>query len=181
MVTRRELYGLVWSKPMTKVAEELGVSGSYMVRVCLTLNVPCPARGYWAKLAAGKAPPPEPIPEARPGDPPEWSKDTQLPSHRFRNPTILKRRILPPSAGLGGQHALLRGTREHYLKSRYDKETEYLKAAKKNLPDITASKAGLDTAMEFANALYTALETEGYRTILAPNHEPPSRDHIDKH
>lgn len=61
MVTRQELYDLVWAKPMTKVAEEFGVSGSYMARVCLTLNVPRPERGYWAKLAVGKAAPPEPL------------------------------------------------------------------------------------------------------------------------
>ena len=51
MVLREELYQLVWSKPMIKVAEQLGVSGSYMARVCTVLNVPRPERGYWAKLA----------------------------------------------------------------------------------------------------------------------------------
>lgn len=45
---------------MTKVAEQFGVSGSYLTRVCTTLNVPRSERGYWAKLAVGKAPPPDP-------------------------------------------------------------------------------------------------------------------------
>jgi hypothetical protein len=45
MITREQLYELVWSKPMTKVAEELQVSGSYMARVCSVLNVPRPDRG----------------------------------------------------------------------------------------------------------------------------------------
>ena len=58
MISREELYKLVWSKPMTKVGEDLGVSGSYMTRVCTLLNVPRPGLGYWAKLAVGKAPPP---------------------------------------------------------------------------------------------------------------------------
>lgn len=68
MISREELYKLVWSKQMTKVGEELGVSGSYMTRVCALLNVPRPGLGYWAKLAVGKAPPPTPLPETRPGD-----------------------------------------------------------------------------------------------------------------
>jgi hypothetical protein len=33
MISREELYELVWSKPMTKVAEQFKVSGSYMARV----------------------------------------------------------------------------------------------------------------------------------------------------
>lgn len=56
MVSREELYELVWSIPMTKVAEKFSVSGSYMARVCSVLNVPHPERGYWAKLEVGKAP-----------------------------------------------------------------------------------------------------------------------------
>jgi hypothetical protein len=56
VVSREELYELVWSMPMVKVGERFKVSGSYMARVCSTLRVPRPERGYWAKLAVGKAP-----------------------------------------------------------------------------------------------------------------------------
>lgn len=56
MVSREELYELVWSVPMLKVAEKFKVSGSYMARVCSTLHLPRPERGYWAKLAVGKDP-----------------------------------------------------------------------------------------------------------------------------
>ena len=75
MISREELYQLVWSKPMTKVAEQFEVSGTYMARVCTMLNVPRPERGYWAKLAVGKAPPPDSLPDARPGDLLSWSND----------------------------------------------------------------------------------------------------------
>lgn len=78
MISREELYRLVWSEPMIKVAERFGVSGSYLARVCTVLNVPRPVRGYWSKLAVGKAPKAEPLPEARPGDQTSWSKDGDL-------------------------------------------------------------------------------------------------------
>ncbi len=39
MISREELYELVWSVPMVKVAEKFKVSGSYMARVCANLNV----------------------------------------------------------------------------------------------------------------------------------------------
>ncbi len=68
MITREELYALVWSRPMTKVAKQFEVSGSYMAWVCSVLRVPRPPRGYWVKLAVGKAPTPRPLPEVQPGD-----------------------------------------------------------------------------------------------------------------
>ena len=78
-VSREALYEMVWSEPMLRVAARFGVSSSYMARVCTLLNVPRPERGYWAKLAVGKAPKQPPLPEPRPGDPLEWTRDGALP------------------------------------------------------------------------------------------------------
>lgn len=77
MIAREELYELVWSMPMTKVAEKFSVSGSYMARVCsvFALGVPRPERGYWAKLEVGKALPRPALLEALPGDQLFWSQD----------------------------------------------------------------------------------------------------------
>lgn len=68
VITREELYELVWSEPMTQIAEKLDVSGSYMIRVCNSLRVPRPGRGYWARIAAGQKLKKEPLPAARAGD-----------------------------------------------------------------------------------------------------------------
>jgi hypothetical protein len=67
--------------PMTKVAKRFNVSGSHMVRICSMPHVPRPERGYWAKLAVGKAPDRPSLPEAYPGDQLSWSWDgeSQLP------------------------------------------------------------------------------------------------------
>lgn len=59
---------------MTKVALKYGVSSSFMARVCTWLNVSRPERGYWAKLAAGKATKQPPLPEAELGDELEWNR-----------------------------------------------------------------------------------------------------------
>ena len=72
-LTREALYELVWAQPMLKVGAQFGVSSSYMARVCSALNVPRPERGYWAKLAFGKAPAVPALPDARPGDQLAWS------------------------------------------------------------------------------------------------------------
>ena len=72
VVSREELYELVWSMPMVKVATKFNVSGSYMARVCASLNVPRAERGYWAKLAVGKAPDKPSLPESQTGDQISW-------------------------------------------------------------------------------------------------------------
>lgn len=53
-VTRDQLYNLIWSKPITKVAEEIGVSDSMIIKACKKLDVPRPPAGHWAKVRAGK-------------------------------------------------------------------------------------------------------------------------------
>ena len=54
LLTRTELYDMVWARPATKVSAELGISGVALGKICRRHAVPVPERGYWAKLAAGK-------------------------------------------------------------------------------------------------------------------------------
>lgn len=49
-VSREELYEQVWSKPMTKVAEDYDVTGTALKKTCDRHHIPTPERGYWAKL-----------------------------------------------------------------------------------------------------------------------------------
>jgi hypothetical protein len=52
--TRRAIYDLVWSKPMTKVAADLQISDVALKKACDRHRVPTPPRGHWAKKEAGK-------------------------------------------------------------------------------------------------------------------------------
>jgi hypothetical protein len=53
-LTRQELYDLVWSTPMIKLAEQFGLSDVGLTKICDRHRVPTPPRGYWAKKDAGK-------------------------------------------------------------------------------------------------------------------------------
>lgn len=53
-VSREQLYELVWSRPVTHVARELGISNVGLAKVCARLGVPRPGRGYWARKAQGQ-------------------------------------------------------------------------------------------------------------------------------
>ena len=54
ILTRRELYDLVWSKPLRDVAADLGISDVGLGKVCERHRVPRPEQGYWNKVNAGK-------------------------------------------------------------------------------------------------------------------------------
>jgi hypothetical protein len=64
--TRQELYDLVWTTPMVKLAREFGLSDVGLRKTCVRHQIPTPPLGYWAKLSFGKPakktalPPPSP-------------------------------------------------------------------------------------------------------------------------
>ncbi|MBL3568941.1 hypothetical protein BV509_21065 [Rhodovulum sulfidophilum] len=63
--TRRDLYDLVWSKPMTSLAQKFGISDRGLAKTCSRNRVPVPPRGYWAQVAADEQPPVPPFLELR--------------------------------------------------------------------------------------------------------------------
>ena len=183
MVKREELYELVWSQPMTKVAQQFDVSGSYLARICTLLNVPRPERGYWAKLAVGKAPPKVPLLPAQPGDPMHWSSEGErVPQPKPQAPKVPRerksgRKIRVPREHI---HHLIRGAKPHIEKTRRIDEGMYLKPYKFLLVDVTASQAGLDKALGLANDLFNALESVGHRVTMASAEAGLRRAPIDE-
>jgi len=55
--SRVELYELVWAKPMTHLAKELGLSDVGLRKICVKFGIPLPLRGHWARLQVGKQDP----------------------------------------------------------------------------------------------------------------------------
>lgn len=53
-MTRQELYDLVWSKPMTHIAKDFGMSDVAVRKHCKNMDIPTPPVGYWTKLEYGK-------------------------------------------------------------------------------------------------------------------------------
>jgi hypothetical protein len=183
-VTREALYRLVWSEPMLKVAARFMVSSSYMARICTLMNVPRPERGYWAKLAVGKAPGQPSLPEIRPGDQAVWYRSgvVQVVKRPLPQPPTRKpRRKASVAARLPDTHLLIHGAKEHFEVGRTSYWSKYLRPSKRLLVDLVVAKTGLDKALSFANALFRELEAHECRVVLAPIGEPTSRAAVDEH
>ena len=53
-LTRKELYDLIWSEPMTTVCKRFGITDNGLRKHCKSMNIPTPPIGYWARLQSGK-------------------------------------------------------------------------------------------------------------------------------
>ena len=52
-LNREELFELVWTTPMSRLASRFGVSDVALAKICAKHDVPRPGRGYWQQLATG--------------------------------------------------------------------------------------------------------------------------------
>jgi len=182
-LTREELYALVWSEPMLKVAARYDVSSSYMGRICTLLNVPRPQRGYWAKLAVGKAPKKPDLPDARPGDELVWSRgqdQIKITRPLPRPPISRRRKRTRPAEAFPDQHPLIKGAKSLFESGRLSFNSIYLKPYKKLLVDLTVSKTGLDKVLSFANQLFLSFESRGHRVVIASHGEHLHRVEVDE-
>ncbi len=68
-LSREELYNLIWTTPISRLAGEFGISGVALGKTCRRMKVPPPPRGYWACVAAGQKPKRTPLPKATGGCP----------------------------------------------------------------------------------------------------------------
>jgi len=54
VLTRQQLYELVWTKPIGPLARDFDVSEDDLVEICSRHAIPIPPRGYWPQLSAGR-------------------------------------------------------------------------------------------------------------------------------
>jgi hypothetical protein len=148
------------------------------------MNVPRPERGYWAKLAVGRAPKKPPLPEPEPGDELAWTREgEEAPVKRLtpRPPTRKRKNKAKPKLIRSGLHPHIVGAKDLFAASRTSYSSEYLKPSKRLLVDLAVTKSGLDRALDFANQLFWTLEESGFNVVFAPTHERFCRAEVDIH
>ena len=45
---REDLFRQVWDEPVTHVAKRIGISDVALAKICRSMGIPLPGRGYWA-------------------------------------------------------------------------------------------------------------------------------------
>lgn len=52
--TRQELYDLVWSEPLIRIAKKYNISDNGLRKICKKMDIPLPDNGYWQKVNYNK-------------------------------------------------------------------------------------------------------------------------------
>jgi len=174
---------MVWAEPVRTVAARYNVSDVALAKICRTLGVPLPGRGYWAKKAAGvEMPPRPPLPERAAGEPTD---------HELSSPSTSPARAPVPADA----EALLAREREpanrivvsdqlqrpHRLVAEcaaaFKRETvrvnDSLRRAQGQVLSVAISPAQLGRAMRLLDALIKALESRGHAVEVTDPQRPP--------
>lgn len=177
--TRKELYDLVWSKPMRKLAVEFGMSDVGLAKVCKRHKIPRPSRGYWAKLERGKKVERWPLVPTddeslqtitlHKEQSPAVSEETKRPSVDPEIAVLIDAESLPenkitPQVDLRGADPLIRATRESLSKARPDKYGRVSRRYDFQGPcfDVAVSKENIQRALLLLHSLVKAIRSRGY-------------------
>ncbi len=146
-LSRQQLYDLIWSTPVAKVAADYGVSEAVVKYHCNNRNVPRPTKRHWVNLAAGITPRKKPLPPS--------VQDVFEIEAQKRVPKVL---ALPePGAPL---HPLAAEMLAALNKIKPDsRNLIHLKEIR--FPEVNVSKASVERAARSFHVLLKALEPLG--------------------
>jgi hypothetical protein len=173
---REELYELVWSEPMTKLAKRLGVSDRGLAKACTRSVIPVPPRGYWARLRHGKPVGRAPLPQAElglrstveitPG--PSRSLLSHLAPESIEQ--IAKQSSSEPKISvpktLSNPHLLVRSLLERRRTERVGRVGTYGQSAQSGGATRTENRR-----LRILSALFKEFEKRGHKVTADPRHE----------
>lgn len=177
-MTRLELYERVCGRPLSKVAPELGITGTALAAICRKHQVPYPGSGYWTRKTLGLSVELVTLPEA-PDEVIEIMPSVARSQAKRRVEGLPARKRKPVAKPpRPARHPLLVGVEEHYRETRAIGRDEFLRPYKRILPDVISSGATLTRALSLANDLYVALVERGCRVEIARAESGLQRIHV---
>lgn len=186
LLTRQQLYDLVWSKPTRTLAAELGISDSMIGKLCKKHNVPKPPLGYWSRLSNGYQDKKTPLPN---------SKDPQLESIQINpdNKDVLQTDFPEEIMGLlsfedkpqnkitiperlNKTHPIISAAKKSMLADKYSYDG--LLQSGRDEMHFCISKEHLDRAVKLLATLVNAFEVRGFKfskeNDVSPNMQLPT-------
>lgn len=204
VLSRQSLYDMVWTRPMTQLAQDFGISDVALAKRCKAVDVPVPPRGYWARVTASQKPPRTPLPKyrgasieplkpapdrrahprevIRPGNEPEvrFGLPTERPSARtsIAAPPDMPEPAIKPTTDLAAALPVVRRLAKHLkLPGRGDIR---LAATERDgpLPHVEVSVDTLERALKFLDTLLRAADALGWALVEPEPETPPDRSRV---
>jgi|ERR1700733_15179337 len=162
-LTRAELYERVWTTPMRTLAKEFGLSDVGLAKLCHRHDIPTPGLGHWRLVETGHAPSRVPLPsvessnserititvrEPQPFDIPGKSERTSLPKIQVQDDREIT-------------HPLVLRTKKLFEPTSKNDRGQFI-PAKLKAPHLRVSKNSMPRALRILDALFFAIEAQGY-------------------
>ncbi len=168
-IDRRDLYILVWTKPVTQIAKDFGISDVAVGKICKKLNIPKHGLGYWAKLQHGKKVKQAPLPAISEGDPESYTIKGSMDANLNLTTSLIEKQKtfetkpsnkITVKKSLRNPHPLIQQT--IHRKKAYD---SFLYHDWHSLPpgvNINVSDGSCSRALRIMDALIKGLEKRGH-------------------
>lgn len=160
-LTREEIYDLVWSEPISRIASSLGLSDTGLAKICKKLNVPRPPRGYWARKAHGHPVQKARLPKAKPHTPASYSLRPQESKRVMGGVDGIAKPIIEVRARVSRYHSLIASRRSMLVGGWSDQYGRI-----RSDTGLSVSKASLSRTCRILDALIIALETSHIHVFL---------------
>lgn len=181
--SRQELYDLVWTEPISKIAPRFGLSGAGLSKICARHKIPTPGRGYWQRVRHGHRVKKKPLPKLKDDDDlvdlTRSQRRSTMVAPVEEGPVADQKRFeaeeenqIKVSETLHGMHPLVRQTRDVW-KRRRARDYSY----RQNLPptlNIRVSDDSERRALLIMNTLLKALDKRGFPTEIGSGRKHPT-------
>lgn len=173
VLTRHQLYDLIWSEPLLALAKKYNISDVGLRKMCVRLHIPLPEIGYWNKVKAGKKVTIKPfivqkngeqkvtltlrdqsLPEDELGISPELALQRKIEAHTTLNLIVPAELIDPDPLILLAQKALSKRSKDY-------RDGDLLFSGIGAL-DIRVSVAQVDRALRLMDTLVKVMQQRGH-------------------
>ncbi len=177
-LTRKELYDLVWSTPMTSISKKYEISSGRLKGICKKVNVPIPENGYWQKLQYKKPVTIKELPDEILSDKEVVlnviNKNVEIHSSEILIRNRLIKEIednhdLPIEVPLkltNPDRLIVEAKDNMTVDKQYNRDYYGLISTKSGLIRITVAQESIGRALRFMDALIKLLRARGHDLIL---------------
>ena len=179
VLSRKELYDLIWAEPLIKIAARYKISDNGLRKICTRMNIPVPKVGHWQKLMFGKKIQQPALPANYSGDNEvtltertEIEKDaigeiSPLKSLQYEIENTLKDYLEVPEK-LTKPDKLVTAARESVNNNKWHQSGGIVSCLRGEL-DIRAEKANIPRVLRIMDALIKLLRARGHDVIVDDN------------
>jgi hypothetical protein len=177
-LSRQELYEQVWSKPVTHLARDYGISNVGLSKICRKYNIPTPPLGYWSKVKAGKTVRKKPLPALNTGNQPKiivkpyrahpaGEERRSIPDEFQSQLVEATKRTLSfiPETEPASPHPLIKWARKSFKKPTKSYSGILIPSDRRCL-DIQVTEQTIERAILFLDTLLKLIEECGYKITV---------------